>query len=128
MPIVIEKLMTRKGTGYVRAHGSGEVSQGDAAKLIGLISARGPFAGVPLLGVVDAGSSLTLEAREAFTHGVTSQTTVALVVRSAPMRVQLRFDRHQSSARDRIRFFSTEAEALDYLDALSPDRTPPFPR
>jgi hypothetical protein len=103
----------------LRTVSSGDVTAADEQALNKAISPGGPFANLPILGMVEPGTNYSAEARKAFTFGANTGGPVlpiAVVVTSAPLRVMLGFVIRISGAAESTRFFAVESEALAWLD------------
>ncbi len=118
MPITVTEIVTPAGVAALRSQGSGVVSGDDAHKLQAVVRAH---AGWPLLSFQEAGSSFSVEGRQAFVNFGETIPAIAVVVTSAPVRVMLSFIIRASqiagAAAANVKFFTTESEAIAWLDA-----------
>ncbi|MDP1823055.1 MAG: hypothetical protein Q8L48_07435 [Archangium sp.] len=121
MPLTFSQAVTAKGNAYLRTVSSGAVTEADANGLNAVVAVGAKHFGLPILGLVEPGATFSAEARKAFTAGNDGKSQaemkpVAIVVSSAPLRVMLGFIIRMSGASDATRFFSSEADALVWLD------------
>jgi hypothetical protein len=125
MPITLSEASTPGGHRVLRSHAQGVVDAADAAHLKLRLAAGAPCHGWPLLAVQESDSRFTVEGRQAFVSFGEAIALTAIVVTSAPLRVMLNFVIRASQAAGgarpgQVRFFSTEGEALAWLDAELP--------
>ena len=121
MPTLLSEIVTPAGHRALRSRATGVIDVADAAQLKEAVRAGGPNHGWPLLAIQESDSRFTVEGRQAFVKFGESMPAVAVVVTSAPLRVMLNFvirasQATSTAASSNVRFFSTEPEALAWLD------------
>jgi hypothetical protein len=118
MPIAVKGAKTPKGHEYVHMICSGDISGPDAEGVLAKMAPGQELAGRGIMSVIEPGAKYSPEARNVFTrnNGSENGNPVAIVVTNAPVRVMLSFIIRLSSAAKHTRFFSTEADALAFLD------------
>jgi hypothetical protein len=129
MPMTLTKERTQAGHAFLRVHSSGDVTAADAEVLTRAMAPGADFADLAVLGVVEAGTRYSPEARQALTRmqggSAENPKPVAIVVTSAPLRVMLSFIIRISGAADYTRFFSNEVPAIAFIDEQSSGNASP---
>jgi hypothetical protein len=120
MPMKLKKEKTPGGHEYLRIHSSEDVTDADAAALTRAMAPGAEFANLAVLGVVEAGTRYSPEARQALTKmqggAGDDPKPVAIVVTSAPLRVMLSFIIRISGASRYTRFFGNEPAGVEFID------------
>lgn len=127
MPLTLTMEQFKSGRRYVRSWAEGVVSGDDAQRVASRIAAGGDLEGVPLLNVMASKVDLAPEARKIFAgvnSGRQEMSKMAVVAASAPLRVTLSFVVRLAGMADHTKFFSTEPEALAWLEAASAGAEP----
>lgn len=124
MPLTLTLEQFNDGRRYVRTSAVRAVSAEDARAVSVRISVGGDLAGMPLLNVMAPGVELAPEARKIFA-GISSasdqeKSMMAVVASSAPLRVLLSFVIRLAGMASRTKFFSSEPEAVSWLQTASP--------
>jgi hypothetical protein len=119
MPIVTTEVKTKAGITVLRNQVSGGVSGEDAQALLdqlAVVNKRDGQSG-HLLSIVAGGTQYSPESRRIFTGSMHEiMNLCAIVVTSTMVRAAINFMMRIRGRYDRIRFFSTEEEALAWLD------------
>jgi hypothetical protein len=104
------------------SYASGTITAEDAKVYQSQVAPGAPLHGLPLLGVMEPGTSFSSEARQIFSNlGSANITPTALVVGSAATRVMLNFIIKASAMKTgqngSLKVFSDEREAAAWLDS-----------
>lgn len=119
MSIRLTSSKTPGGKPFLHVVLSEDVTPANAEALSSSMSPGGPHEGLALLAMVEDGAKFSAEARQAFTRNSTpgqAVNPVAVVVKSAPLRVMLTFVVKIAGASAATRFFGGEGDALAWLE------------
>jgi len=118
MPYTVTTTTLPCGAPCLRIEGSGVISKEDALYLLTLIGRKGSSFGVPMLVLAQQMKSLSPEARNLYGANLDGGADLGwcgLVVTSMLIRVTAQFVLRVSGY-NKVRMFSTEAEAVGWLD------------
>jgi len=119
MPVSLTVPQTVSGREYVHALISGEVSLAEAHQLMDGLRSGQRYHLHPLMAVVAAGTSFSVEARKVFGEQDPDRNAknipTAVVVHSAALRVMMLFIFRVAGAKQRARVFANETEALAWF-------------
>lgn len=120
MPTTHSLEKSSNGKPYMRSVAEGQVTAEDARELVTMLQEGGPYFRMAMLAVVKEGTNYAPEARKAFTEIGDTVPASAIVVTSAVLRVTLNFVIKAGMMRNgtagNVRFFSSESEALGWLE------------
>lgn len=118
MPIVLSIQQLPDGRRYSRSVSTGAVTGDDARAVVARLAPGGDLAGMPMLNIMEKGVDADADARKIFaTMNKGSQTKLAVVTASAPLRVTMSFVLRASGQAAHTKFFGSEVEALLWLSA-----------
>lgn len=117
MPIRIEEARTPKGQRMMRANVSGFVTLADAQSMGNLLQPGQPFHGGLVLTINDKSTEYHPDARRHFPTFRGSYQRHAAVVTGVLVRAAINFMVRVTGGDDSMKIFSTEAEAIDWLDS-----------
>jgi len=116
MPISTEEGKTPNGKRMMLAKVSGPVSLADAQAMGDLLKPGNPFHGALVLCLVDKSTDYHPEARRHFSTFTGNYGRMATVVTSVLLRAAINFMMRVIGVRQNLQLFTTEAEALKWLD------------
>lgn len=116
MPIQTEETQTPKGHLCMRARVSGHVSLADAQNMGAQLQPGQRFHQGRVLSIVEKGTDYSPDARKYFPTLNGNYARLAVVVTNALLRATINFLTRLSITPDFFRLFSTEAEAMAWLD------------
>jgi hypothetical protein len=118
MPYVVSVRTLPSGPRYLHVVGSGVINKTDAEYLLSFVGEAGSMAGVPFLVMAEKMESVSPEARSRFNGGdpQAAKAWSGIVVTNPVARVITRFMLRFKNRSQKVKIFSTEAEALRWLD------------
>ncbi len=117
MPIQVEESKTPKGRRMMLAKVSGLVSMADAEAMGQLLQPGQPYHHALVLSIVDKSTDYHPDARRHFKTFNGNFDRMATVVSSVLLRAAINFMMKVGGSGDRMQMFSTEAEAVSWLDS-----------
>jgi hypothetical protein len=129
MPFAVTTFNLPGGTAATLAKGSGAITRDEADDLMRQITPGGERHGMPLLVLTQEMTRMTAEARRVFAGGndpTIEQAWTGVVVTNPVMRVTINFLLRVARTRY-VRLFSTEADAIRWLDERVRVDGPPKP-
>ena len=117
MPIQVEEAKTPKGRRMMLAKVSGHVSMADAEAVGKLLQPGQPYHHALVLSIVDKSTDYHPDARRHFKTFNGHFDRMATVVSSVLLRAAINFMMKVGGSSDRMQMFSTEEEAVSWLDS-----------
>ena len=119
MPIQIEEAKTPKGRRMMLAKVSGHVSMADAEAMGKLLQPGQPYHQALILSIMDKSTDYHPDARRHFQTFNNNYDRIATVVSSVLVRAAINFMAKVGGTGDRMQMFSTESDAVAWLDSVS---------
>lgn len=115
MPIAFQELLTPRGRPYVRVAVSGDFDLAEAEAFVSSFGREGPYFMKPAISVVPRGTEYTPAARKHL-QTMGEAAPMATVTASPLVRAAVNLMLRLSGKTGQLRMFTTEAEALTWLD------------